>query len=158
MCFDRMNTCRQKQMQPPGAAASVSDISPASDEELLYVIFVESVSALGAEFRGILGILRLPAALLAAVKRRVGGLFRSALGAELALVHRSAGAGPALGVCRLRRAALGAEFTRCSCSALALPAVRGLRLRFFCAALGTEFAVHCRAAGTFPAACRCCGS
>ena len=98
MCFDRMNTCRQKQMQPPGAAASVSDISSASDEELLYVIFVESVSALGAEFRGILGILRLPAALVAAVKRRVGGLFRSALGAELALVHRSAGAGPALGV------------------------------------------------------------
>ena len=42
------------------------------------------------------GVLQLPAALVALVLGYPGGLFRPALGAEFALVHRAAGAGPAV--------------------------------------------------------------
>ena len=43
------------------------------------------------------GIGRLPAALVALVLGYAGGLGLAAFGAELALIHRSAGAGPAGG-------------------------------------------------------------
>lgn len=52
---------------------------------------------------------RLPTALVALVLRHTGGLRLAALGAELAFVHRTAGAGPANAVRRLGLAALRAE-------------------------------------------------
>lgn len=70
-----------------------------------------------------LGILRLPAAFIAAVQGSGGGLFRAAFGTELALVHMTAGTGPALS--RLGRAAFDTEFSRILRAAAALPGAGG---------------------------------
>ena len=59
------------------------------------VLGAEGIAALRAESGGILGIGGHPAALVAAVLGRSTGLFGTALGAELALVHRAAAASPA---------------------------------------------------------------
>ena len=60
------------------------------------VSVIKGVSALRAELGGMLGIGRLPAAFVALVLGYAGRLLRAALGAELALVHRTAGTGPAV--------------------------------------------------------------
>ena len=72
------------------------------------VLVVELVAALRAEFGRMLGVFRLPAALVTAVQRLGRGLLRAAFGAELALVDCAAGADPAVG--GLGSAALHTEF------------------------------------------------
>ena len=74
------------------------------------VLVVELVAALRAELGRMLGVFRLPAALITAVQRLGRGLLRAAFGAELALVDRAAGTDPAVG--GLGSAALHAEFAR----------------------------------------------
>ena len=59
-------------------------------EKLFNITFVKSVSAFGAEFRGIVGILGLPAAFVTYVHGGSHGAFCSALGTEFALVYASA--------------------------------------------------------------------
>ena len=85
---------------------------------------------------------RLPAALVTLVLRNSGRLGLAALGTELALIHRAAGAGPAVRCGGgLGLAAFRAEFSGGGGAAGALPAVPGrLRLRLLAAAVGTEVA------------------
>ena len=83
----------------------------------------------GQNLGGILGILGLPAAFVAFILGNALGLLRSAFGAEFALVHSAAGAGPAH---RL--------------------------FRPLCSTFGAELAAHLGSAGTGPAVTRrCCG-
>ena len=72
----------------------------------MYVTLVELIAAFGAEFRRILGIFRLPAALVATVQGLSHWLLGTTLGAELTLIDTAAGTGPAK---HLRVAAIGAE-------------------------------------------------
>ena len=110
-------------------------------------------------------ISRLPAALVAFVLRNAGRLGFAAFGAELALIHRTAAARPA--VCLyfwLFCAAFGAELSGCRRAALrAFPAsCRWLRLRLFAAAVRAEIAgntaLSAAARPTVRGRCRCCGS
>ena len=87
---------------------------------LLNVVAVKLIAAFRAELGRILGILGLPAALVAAVKGFVCRLLRTAFRAELTLVHCAAAADPTLGC-----AALGAELAGIDRAALAGPAVLG---------------------------------
>ena len=59
------------------------------------VAVVESVTALGAESRRILGIFGFPTTLVTTVQRRSCGLLSTALRAELALINSATSAGPA---------------------------------------------------------------
>ena len=70
-----------------------------------------------------LGILRLPSALVTAVQGRGSGLFGAALCAEPSPVYMTAGTSPALS--GLGRAAFGTEFSRVLRAAAALPGAGG---------------------------------
>ena len=61
---------------------------------LFNVGVVKGVAAFGTELRGMLRILRLPAAFITAVERYAGRFLGAAILAELALVYCTAGAGP----------------------------------------------------------------
>ena len=75
------------------------------------VVVVKGIAAFRAELGGMLGILGLPAALVAAVERLAGGLLGAAFHAELTLVHSAAAcAGPAFRLGGLGSAAFDAEF------------------------------------------------
>ena len=92
---------------------------------LCLIPLIERVAALGAEFRRVRRVGRLPAALIAAIDRRSCRTLCTALGAELTGIDRAAGACPAgrrfgLG---LFRAAFGAEFTGSRRAANACPRV-----------------------------------
>ena len=89
--------------------------------ELFDIVIVKRVAALRTEFRRILRVFRFPAALVAAIKGRAFGLFRSALRAELSFVDCAARAGPAAFVRRLFRAAFGTEVSGNDCAAGAFP-------------------------------------
>ena len=93
-------------------------------------------------------ILRFPTALVAAIERSILRLLRTAVLAELALVHSSAGAGPAV-VSRFRRTALGAELSGRRSTAFALPRACLNRLGFLRAALGAELSGNGSAALLF---------
>ena len=97
------------------------DAHSARDIGLPDVLVVELIAALRAEFGRMLGVFRLPAALVTAVQRLGRGLLRAAFGAELALVDRAAGADPAVG--GLGSAALHTEFARIHRAAGAFPSV-----------------------------------
>ena len=58
------------------------------------VLAVKDIPAFRTEFRRVLRIVRLPATFVALIKGSALGLFTAAFGAELALVNRTAGAGP----------------------------------------------------------------
>lgn len=60
------------------------------------VVFVEGVTALRAELRRILGIFRLPAALVTAIEGSFSRFRAAAVRAEFSLINLTAGAGPAL--------------------------------------------------------------
>ena len=116
------------------------------------VAVVKGVAALRAELGRMCGVCRLPAAFVALIFGRTGGLGFAALGAELAFVHRAAAASPAF--CRRRAglATLRAELAGDGGTAAAGPAVRsGLRLRLFAAAFRAEFAGNGSAAAALPA-------
>ena len=76
---------------------------------LFDIVIIEFVAALRAELGGIRRIFRLPTAFIAAVQRCFCGLLGAAFRAELALIHRAAGAGPTFRLLRLRLTALSAE-------------------------------------------------
>ena len=78
---------------------------------LFYIIFVESIAALRAEFGRILGVFRLPAALVTTVNGLVGRLLCTAFRAEFTLVHMTAGTNPALGCTTLRAELAGIHST-----------------------------------------------
>ena len=111
------------------------------------ILFIKDISAFGAEFRGLGRIGRFPAALVALIDRCAGGLLRAALCAELTLVHRAAGAGPAF-VGGLGRTAFGAELADCRCAANTFPSI--FRFRLFSAAFRTEFSRNDISASAFP--------
>lgn len=71
------------------------------------IFAIEGIAAFRAEFWGMLWVLWLPAAFVAAVQGGVAGLGFAAFGAELSTIHCTAAAGPAGGV---GAAALRTEF------------------------------------------------
>ena len=71
------------------------------------IFAVEGVAAFRAEFGGMLWVLWLQAAFVAAVQGGATGLGFAAFGAELSAIHRAAAAGPASGA---RAAAFRTEF------------------------------------------------
>ncbi len=131
----------------------------------LQIAVVKRIAALGAELRRMCRISRFPAAFVALILRDAGGLGFATLGAEFALIHRTAGARPAV---YLRFwffcAAFRAELSACRRAALrAFPAsCRWLRLRLFAAAVRAEIAgdtaLSAAARPTVRGRCRCCGS
>ena len=89
---------------------------------------LQRISTFRAEFRRMCRILRLPAALVALIKKCPGRFLCSAVGTEFSLVHGTAGAGPP--VCRFRRTTLRTELSVCPGSALcADPAAFRLHFR-----------------------------
>ena len=76
---------------------------------LLSVILIEYIAAFRAELGRIFRVFRLPAAFIAFKKRCACRFGAAAVLAELTLIQRSAGTGPAV-LCRLRLSAVGAEF------------------------------------------------
>ena len=133
-CIASLMTCmrysapasRQKQGQACGSKAPRPFVPVSS----LHIAIVKGIAALRAELGRMGGIVRLPAALVALVLGHAGGLFRPALSAEFPLVHRAAGAGPAVRG-RLGLAALGAEFSGGGGPA-GTPALSAAGLRLFC--------------------------
>ena len=76
---------------------------------LLSVILIEYIAAFRAELGRIFRVFRLPAAFIAFIKRCACRFGAAAVLAELTLIQRSAGTGPAV-LRRLRLSAVGAEF------------------------------------------------
>ena len=67
------------------------------DGLLLNIFLIEKIATFRAELGRILRVRRYPAAFVAFIEGRICWLFSTAVCAELALVYRAAGAGPALG-------------------------------------------------------------
>src|SRR5699024_7718378 len=103
---------------------------------LLNIPAVKGVAALRAELGGMLGVFRLPAALVAPVQGLSGGGLGTALGAEVPLVHSAAAALPAL--FRLLGTAAGAELAGIFGAAGADPLPVSLGLRLLGTAVGAE--------------------
>ena len=81
------------------------------DGLLLNIFLIEKIATFRAELGRILRVRRYPAAFVAFIEGRICWLFSTAVCAELALVYRAAGAGPALGLSSLLGlAAFSAEF------------------------------------------------
>ena len=86
------------------------------------IAVVKGIAALGTEAGCLGGVGGLPAALVTLVLGNARRLLTAALRAELALVLRTAGAGPAAVIRRLGAAAFRAELTGCGSAACTLPA------------------------------------
>ena len=89
------------------------------------IVIVKRISALRTEFRGILRIFRLPAALVTLVKRYACRLLCAAVAAELAFIQGTTAAGPAI-LFRLFGSALYTEPASIDCPTAAGPAVTRL--------------------------------
>ena len=89
------------------------------------IVIVKRISALRTEFRGILRIFRLPAALVTLVKRYACRLLCAAVAAELAFIQGTTTAGPAI-LFRLFGSALYTEPASIDCPTAADPAVTRL--------------------------------
>ena len=107
---------------------------------LLNIAVIEGVAAFGTELRRLYALFGFPAALVALVLGNAGRLLCAAFCADLALVYRAAGAGPAV-ISRLGRTAFGTEFAGHRRAALAGPRIRGLFFGLLRSAFGAELAV-----------------
>ena len=103
----------------------IHNLSPFQWLLVLSIIFVEPVSAFGAEFRRCGFVFGFPTALVAAICLRNGRTLASAFLTEFSLIYCSAAACPTAGRCgiRLRFSAVSAKLSVICLTTLANPTV-----------------------------------